>query len=54
MTASSPKLAADVPFVINKANVEPRDTGCGERVYELAGSTDGNIHKHCNAPKLIH
>jgi len=49
MTATSPKLSADVPFVINKANVEPRDTGCGERVYELAGSTDGNIHKHCIA-----
>jgi len=48
MTAC-PKHTPNASFVINKANVTPRDTGYGERVYELAGPADGNIHKHCIA-----
>lgn len=48
MTACT-KLTNKVPYVINKANVAPRDTGYGERVYELAGPLEGNIHKHCIA-----
>lgn len=37
------------PYVVNKSNIIPRDTGYGERVYELAGPEDGNIYKHCIA-----
>ena len=40
---------ASCPYVVNKSNVVPRDTGYGERVYELAGPEEGNIHKHCIA-----
>ncbi len=43
------KASACGPYVVNKSNVTARDTGCGERVYELAGPEDGNIHKHCIA-----
>lgn len=37
------------PYVVNKSNIVPRDTGYGERVYELAGPENGNIYKHCIA-----
>jgi mannose-6-phosphate isomerase-like protein (cupin superfamily) len=43
------KATNKTPYVVNKANVVPRDTGDGERIYELAGPIDGNIHKHCIA-----
>ncbi len=36
-------------YVVNKSTIVPRDRGYGERVYELAGPEDGNIHKHCIA-----
>lgn len=45
----SRKTTDHSPYVINKSRVTPRNTGYGERVYELAGPTDGNIHKHCIA-----
>lgn len=43
------KCAKHFPYVINKAQITPRDTGYGERVYELAGPEYGDIHKHCIA-----
>lgn len=45
--SSQQSSSISVPYVVNRSSVSPRDTGYGERVYELAGTENGNLHKHC-------